>query len=1264
MNLRIKKIISSVLLSAFLFSLSGLQHAYAAVGAAVSPSHLVNRELILSPEHGRILETYQGTGDKAFICIQDLHCHQEVQNNIDQILESVKETYGKNLKVVNVEGAWGELDTSLIEVVPAGFGVREAIIDDLMKRGSMTGAEKFGIKHGDAIKLVGSEKADIYHKDGKLLYSSLAVREDAVAGIGLIREKLDSYKAALYPKSLANFEKFLAKYKKGDMNIVKYISGLKSEAESLGIAFELKYPNMNKVLLLAKQRMRLARIQAIQSEAMDVERLLDRNLKKDQKARLASFRNEGTDKYYIYLMKLVNDNNFVIKNTFVLLDQYFKYLEISMTINTAMLVDEEIRAQYEVRDLLANTKPSKDLLYLDKYTLYLEHFVSNAITLKEEKEYLSEEKNYFNKLRSFIRENRRDMAWEYAVTSYLRIIQKAVRIMKNFYDVAEERNQYLAKNTLKTKKETNLNVLVAGGYHTEGITQILRSLGVSYVLITPNITQDVDSSIYHDRLQEQAQTNNYISVGSKPQAFAINSMFQGQAFNQAGLQGIFGQFREVEGIVAFLNKVNTNTQTPDDIAAAFKSVIEHYLKASGLTEQKIGGMLQELAISITKRFFGGNDESKMGLNITEGKVTISASAIPAITIDFSGYGAEAVGLRDEGKVDSVSGSRGGTNALLDVTTRLGLSPATAMSEIAGMIGKGESNIAKLGLNDEQQRALQAISSTYVDQKGEMSINEYVVLDNISKVDWNLPIEWRDDNTLLITKNSLDAFADYKASVSEDRFNAHLDYRKEHERVEAEKYGEIFISVMVTESKENITIEQQVEISKRIHAYAITSAKEQSREDVDSLIQKQFSDIRRQLALQSENKLTSFQGAVEAYKDLLRTLNLANLDTKSLKDQLSTLRTLASEILSPVGTRFVLIELTEAHGEAAALIKELEDRKLLENGRLKDKVQVVFRGDAAILKTPAGAVDAIQKISALAPRGMIEFVVGPQTTNAMAKIGEAKLGEEYSSIRNLQDADVLKIATLGPDGSIITGGGVITQEFVNQYRAIYPDDKFSQPSNRKIEFITLMNLAFAASTIAVKVNNVEEINNQLLNLPELGLVKGSAGYKAFVEGATSGELLGSIVSKLTKKEATKQAAKGLQQTVVYKVDDVQTTSIFYFDEEDKPEVFEFTTTAALDYQMADVKVSVAGKPDEVVLQLQVTATDANMQIIKEVKLAPAIELPALTGAAKVAAEAVKLGQPISRGMSMFTKWLNIAKKKKGRGLTQEKLKKIARLASMA
>ncbi|MCK5241913.1 hypothetical protein KAR34_05635 [bacterium] len=88
----------------------------------------------------------------------------------------------------------------------------------------------------------------------------------------------------------------------------------------------------------------------------------------------------------------------------------------------------------------------------------------------------------------------------------------------DFYRVADQRSEQLAKNTLARlqKHNTKIAVLVTGGYHTEHVLAALEAQGVSYISIKPKITeQDVVNPYFSLLRNRQTPLEKLLSQNQK-----------------------------------------------------------------------------------------------------------------------------------------------------------------------------------------------------------------------------------------------------------------------------------------------------------------------------------------------------------------------------------------------------------------------------------------------------------------------------------------------------------------------------------------------------------------------------------------------------------------------------------------------------------------------------------------------------------------------------------------------------------------------------
>ncbi|MGD9015359.1 MAG: hypothetical protein PVI33_04995, partial [Candidatus Omnitrophota bacterium] len=83
------------------------------------------------------------------------------------------------------------------------------------------------------------------------------------------------------------------------------------------------------------------------------------------------------------------------------------------------------------------------------------------------------------------------------------IIDDNLEHLQGFYQLGIAREEAFVKNLSYKMDEENekLAVLITGGFHKPGVTQILKDKGYSYMVVTPVITQRSDSSLYFSVLK-------------------------------------------------------------------------------------------------------------------------------------------------------------------------------------------------------------------------------------------------------------------------------------------------------------------------------------------------------------------------------------------------------------------------------------------------------------------------------------------------------------------------------------------------------------------------------------------------------------------------------------------------------------------------------------------------------------------------------------------------------------------------------------------
>ncbi|MFC1566803.1 hypothetical protein ACFL4A_03065, partial [bacterium] len=228
-----------------------------------------------------------------------------------------------------------------------------------------------------------------------------------------------------------------------------------------------------------------------------------RNRYKNSKIGLAvylNFLNEQVISYGINTNRKYKNINLVIRA----LKQRSLRQEIQKKVDKIKLIKEIGQLEYKI--LVSMNKNNQEMLKLldvEKKLKILSAFIRTKATSENAKLWLENKEEYLKILKKYLfKMNRYSTYIEEA-----KVITKLEKYMTDFYKAANARNEYLVNNLFKTGKSEKY-VLVAGGYHVSGITQILRSRGINYKVIIPN-TDNCDiakaKKLYMERFNHQSK---------------------------------------------------------------------------------------------------------------------------------------------------------------------------------------------------------------------------------------------------------------------------------------------------------------------------------------------------------------------------------------------------------------------------------------------------------------------------------------------------------------------------------------------------------------------------------------------------------------------------------------------------------------------------------------------------------------------------------------------------------------------------------------
>lgn len=476
------------------------------------------QKVLSSPEQIRISENY-GSIKEAWssniipdaenklmvIHIQDAHCNYEAQSNISQVLDNLMKEYPDQIKLIAVEGSVGIIDTSPF----AEFSdkeIKKEVADYFMKKGKITGPELLSITGNHKFTIYGIETKELYDKNYKAFLDSLPFRDESEKYCGYLQNILSQIKQHVYNNELKEFDSQLGSYQEGDTSFLDYVDILKKWADGQNIKLD-EFSNYG---LLQK--------------AQGVEKGIDFNVVDRERTRLIDKlgnvmgKQELSDlvlkslhfrlgkltaaEYYNYLKDIVEKQSIGIKKEeYPNLLSYIDYVEIHNQMDKSRLFDECAQIENRIAENMFKDENQRKLFTLSKHVGILRRMFKLEL-VKEDYQYYKINKQDFiiSSFLSFIKVHAPRFGISFYEEPGLSKIDENLPVIEDFYEAAIERDPVLINNMLSEMKnlEANVCVLVTGGFHTRGITDILKDRQIAYAVVSPRITKKQEYNPYID----------------------------------------------------------------------------------------------------------------------------------------------------------------------------------------------------------------------------------------------------------------------------------------------------------------------------------------------------------------------------------------------------------------------------------------------------------------------------------------------------------------------------------------------------------------------------------------------------------------------------------------------------------------------------------------------------------------------------------------------------------------------------------------------
>jgi hypothetical protein len=448
---------------------------------------------LVSP-YGSVREVFISPDSKAplIVHIQDAHGIEEAQRNIASMMGVLAQEPG--IHTVGLEAAWGPFSLAPYRDFPDP-NITKEIADLFLKKGFIAGPEYAGLTLPKSPIFFGAENKELYDANLAALKTAYKGKQAALKKWETLYSAAAKLKEVYFSENLKTFDRHFEAYHAEKEKLSVYVRYLVTTNHSL--PHRKSVPNL-KLLVNALDEeddldFKLVEIQRKELVGKLVEKLTPGEMTKIVE-KSVDYRagRVGYGDYHSYL-KTICETHGINLARWPQLKQYISYVILADKIDKGALLEEMDALDRAIPENLARSAEEKNLVSiaydLSLMAKLLRHEMSMADWVAYQKR--AEVVHLAARLAQ--------------LDSAIRIEGLSAEELKPFEDFcfyAVQRNTSLVDNLLREIGDNTGTsaVLVAGGFHTEGLSALMRQRKVSYVVVTPKITEIPKDNNYMDLL--------------------------------------------------------------------------------------------------------------------------------------------------------------------------------------------------------------------------------------------------------------------------------------------------------------------------------------------------------------------------------------------------------------------------------------------------------------------------------------------------------------------------------------------------------------------------------------------------------------------------------------------------------------------------------------------------------------------------------------------------------------------------------------------
>jgi hypothetical protein len=461
----------------------------------------------LSKDIGKIQETYRGATDKVVVLIQDAHSIPDAQRSIQSTIDHFQTEYG--ISLVGLEGASEKLDPQIFKSFP-DKELLQKTFDAYAERGELTGGTAAALFNTSPVIYQGVEDWPLYEEGISYFLEATKRAPEMMKSLQPMFDSLEREKQGVYSKELLELDRMLTSFSENEIDLVQVLKQLSQYQEP---------EKDSELAVLLKEIERKPELDtAIEIEIKKIAEKFESILKGlptpvTTSGELQEFNKNYQDfqtsrmtpqAFALYLKDGIKKHNIKVKVSRAL---------VSLVENQRKLKDIEGTQLFKEFEHYADVV--KESLFQNDEQKILDRKAQGLALIKRLNQ-LELSFEDWEKIQKMILQLDQWTVTQDGVVNRDEVssLLKKMESHLAFYRVAEKRDAVFFKNIQAMMKRENktTSLLVAGGFHTEGLTKTFKEKGISYVLVTPSIKAIPEEPLYLQHMQGQVSWSDYFEV--------------------------------------------------------------------------------------------------------------------------------------------------------------------------------------------------------------------------------------------------------------------------------------------------------------------------------------------------------------------------------------------------------------------------------------------------------------------------------------------------------------------------------------------------------------------------------------------------------------------------------------------------------------------------------------------------------------------------------------------------------------------------------